>query len=249
MTGRPLIGVMLDHAESGSFSSRPHHAIRVHYFEAVWRSGGLPVGMPYLDEAIPEYLARLDGLLTPGGRYPFPAAWYGRPADPGETITPRARFEIDLTRAALDRDMPILGICAGMQVLAGVMGGTFYADVRVELETAIDHLDERPAEEFAHPVRVAPGSALQRITGRSAFDVNTAHKEALLDAPDGVVVNAVAPDGVIEGIEIAGRRFALGVQWHPEFFLDPGGPHFALFRALVDAAGTRGRRTRWPGDR
>jgi len=160
---------------------------------------------------------------------------YGGPP-PEADIPPRARFEIGLTRAALDGDKPILGICAGMQVMAGVLGGTFYEDIRTEIDTPIDHLNEKPAEEAAHRVAITAGSLLHRIIGRDEMEVNTAHKEALKKVPDGLAVNAVAPDGVVEGIEIQGKRFALGVQWHPEFFLDPAGPHIALFRALVDAA-------------
>lgn len=227
---------MLDYEPSGSFSKRPYHAVRTAYFDAVHGAGGLPVAIPYVNGAIGDYVNLCDGLITPGGEYRFPEDWYGGPPPSEADIPPRARFEIGLTRAALDGDKPILGICAGMQVMAGVLGGTFFEDVRTEIDTAIDHLNEKPAEEIAHQVAVTAGSLLHRVLGSDEIGVNTAHKEALKEVPDGVVVNAVAPDGVVEGIEIPGKRFALGVQWHPEFFLDPAGPHFALFRALVDAA-------------
>ena len=227
---------MLDYQSSGSFSTRPHYAARTAYFEAVYRAGGLPMAVPYLEAALGAYLELCDGLVSPGGEYRFPEDWYGGAAAPEADIPPRARFEMALMRAALDADAPILGICAGMQVMAGVLGGTFYEDLRTDLETPIDHLDEKPAEEVAHDVRITAGTLLHRIVGRDAMGVNTAHKEALKTVPDGLAINAVAPDGVIEGIEIPGKRFALGVQWHPEFFLDAASPHLALFRALIDAA-------------
>lgn len=227
---------MLDYQSSGSYSKRPHYAARTAYFEAVHRAGGLPMALPYLDAALDDYLKLCDGLVTPGGEYRFPEDWYGGPPSPEADMPPRARFEIALTRAALDGDVPILGICAGMQVMAGVLGGTFYEDVRIDPGTLIDHLDEKPAEEVAHDVRITAGTLLHRIVGGETMGVNTAHKEALKSLPEGLAINAVAPDGVIEGIEIPGKRFALGVQWHPEFFLDDGSPHLALFRALVDAA-------------
>jgi len=240
MTGRPTIGILMDYESSGSFSARPHYAIRIAYFDAVWMAGGLPVALPYLAEALGEMVASCDGVVTPGGRYPFPDAWYGEAAQDGQ-IEPLFAFETELTQSLLDSDTPILGICAGMQVMAGLMGGHFYRDVRHELETRIDHLDERPAEEKAHSIAIEPGSLLQKITGRTEMEVNTAHREALRNQPAGVTVNARAPDGVVEGIEFPGHRFALGVQWHPEFFAAPGEPDFEIFRALVAAAETRGR--------
>lgn len=236
MTNRPTIGVLMDYEAAGSFSTRPHYAIRTNYFDAVWKAGGMPVALPYLADALPEFLDHCGGIVTPGGSYPFPPQWYGKPAGGAEETEPRFRFEVDFTRAAMDRDIPMFGICAGMQVMAGVLGGTFHEDVRVDIATNIDHLDERPAEEPAHQVRITPDTRLHEITGRDEFSVNTAHREALRQALDGFVVNAVAPDGVIEGIEVPGKRFMLGVQWHPEFFATEGDPNFELFKALVEAA-------------
>jgi len=237
---RPVIGVVLDHEPfpnqdatvSGVFSRRPFYALRTLYFEALWEAGALPVAIPYLEEAIPHYLDLCRGIVTPGGRYPFPDAWYGKGPDT-ESPYPRARFEAAITRAALDADKPLLGICCGMQVIGGVLGAKIHENVMDALGTEIDHLNERPAEEDAHPVAIADGSLLHRITGRATMDVNTAHREALFDIPAGIAVTATAPDGVIEAIEVPGRRFALGVQWHPEFYRD--GPNRALFEALVAA--------------
>ncbi len=238
-TTRPLIGVIMDYEASGSFSSRPHYALRCGYFDAVLKAGGLPVALPYLDEARDDYLNRCDGLIVPGGFYPFPSRLYGRDESPDETVHPRHRFEVDLTRAAMDRDMPFFGICAGMQVIAATKGCTLYADIGDDPGTNIDHLNGRPAEEIAHTVAITPGTLLHRIVGVGEMAVNTAHKEALRDATDGIVINARAPDGIVEGIELPDQTFCLGVQWHPEFFLDDASPHLALFRAFVTAAAER----------
>lgn len=238
MTDRPVIGVLLDYEASGSFSKRPHYALRTAYFDAVWKAGGLPVGIPYIEAARDAYLASLDGLIVPGGFYPFPAAVYGRPEN-GEAVHPRYAFERELMTGALDRDLPTLGICAGMQVMAVARGATIYGDIANELQCAVDHLNEKPAEEHAHTVAVAEGTRLHDITGQSEMAVNTAHNEALRDIPDGVVVSARAPDGVVEAIELPDRRFAIGVQWHPEFFVGAGDPNARLFEHLVGAAGTR----------
>jgi len=234
---RPLIGILLDHQASGTFSSRPHYALRTGYFDAVWRAGGLPVALPYIADAAQDYLARCDGLILPGGFYPFPARIYGETAPAGETVHPRFQFEEGFTRMALDADTPMLGICAGMQVIAAATGATLYRDVRADLPTDIDHLDAAPAEQAAHPVAIVEGSLLARTLGVTALDVNTAHKEALKDGLSGLGISATAPDGVIEGIELPDRRFCLGVQWHPEFFAAEGDPNLNLFSRLVAAAG------------
>lgn len=237
---RPLIGILLDYETAGSFSKRPHYALRCGYFDAVWKAGGLPVALPYLGDAAEDYLAACDGMVLPGGFYPFPAKLYGRPTAPDEELHPRFRFEQQLARRALDEDHPMLGICAGMQVIAAATGATMYNDVGAELPTTIDHLDAQPAELTAHAVNITPGSMLHKTLGVEHLHVNTAHKEALKDGLEGLTINAVAPDGVIEGIEIPNQRFCLGVQWHPEFFASDGDPNFNLFTALVAAAKAKG---------
>lgn len=236
MTTRPRIGVLMDYEATGSFSTRPHYALRCAYFDAVWASGGLPIALPYLAAAASDYLDTCDALILPGGFYPFPAKLYGKPTPTAEEVHPRHAFEVELTRHALERDTPLLGICAGMQVIAATQGATLHGDIRNDLPGPIDHLNERPAEQAAHAVDVTPGTLLHRLTGKTSFDVNTAHNEALKDIPENLVINARAPDGVVEGIELPDRAFCLGVQWHPEFFLEDGDPNRALFDALVSAA-------------
>ncbi len=238
MTNRPLIGILLDYETSGSFSKRPHYALRTAYFDAVWKAGGLPVGMPYIEDARRDYLSALDGLIVPGGFYPFPAEVYGHPAN-GEAVHPRYAFERTLMTDALQRDLPTLGICAGMQVMAVARGATIYDDIAKELDCAVDHLNEKPAEEPAHTVTVKDGTRLHQITGLSEIAVNTAHNEALRDIPEGIVVSARAPDGIVEAIELPDRRFAIGVQWHPEFFIEDGDPNLKLFTHLVENAGIK----------
>ncbi len=236
MSHRPVIGVLLDYAEQGSFSSRPHYALRTAYFDAVWQAGGLPMGIPYIEAARGEYLSASAGLIVPGGFYPFPPEVYGDAPD-GSVAHPRYAFERGLMADALERDLPTLGICAGMQVMAASRGATMHRDIANELDCAVDHLNEKPAEQAAHPVAIVAGTRLADIAGAPEIAVNTAHNEALKDVPDTVTVSARAPDGIVEAIELPDRRFALGVQWHPEFFLADGDPNLNLFRHLIAEAG------------
>ncbi|MEQ8505682.1 MAG: gamma-glutamyl-gamma-aminobutyrate hydrolase family protein [Rhodospirillales bacterium] len=236
MTARPLIGVLLDYQEEGTFSRRPHYALRCAYFDAVWKAGGLPVGMPYINDAWDDYLAAVGGVIVPGGFYPFPEVYYGGEIVVAEPPHPRHAAEVPLARAAIAQDIPFLGICAGLQVLAAVEGANLIRDLKSETDGTIDHLNEKPAEEPAHAVAIKPDTLLHRIVGKDEIMVNTAHNEAPRELPASLIVNAIAPDGVIEGAERPDRKFCLGVQWHPEFFLKDGDPNLALFQALVEAA-------------
>ena len=236
MSNRPIIGLLLDYEQQGSFSKRPHYAIRTAYFDAIWKAGGLPVGLPYIADARADYLDAIDGLIVPGGFYPFPPEIYGLPAD-GSPVHPRFQFEQSLMIQALERDLPTLGICAGLQVMAVARGATIWPDIANQLDCAVDHLNEKPAEDVAHTISIEPDTKLFEIAGTTEILVNTAHNEALRDIPDDITVSARALDGIVEAIELSDRRFALGVQWHPEFFLDDGDPNLGLFQALVRAAG------------
>jgi len=236
MNERTPIGLLLDYAAEGSFSSRPHYALRTIYFDAIWRAGGLPIAVPYIEDAVDTYLQACNGFVFPGGFYPFPEKYYGRPAINNESLHPRFVFESRLMDGILDKRIPVLGICAGMQVIAGARGATLHGDIRRDTETDFDHLNARPAEYTAHGVALTEGSLLRRIMQTDSLQVNTAHNESVKSAPDGVIVNAVADDGIIEGVELPDQKFCLGVQWHPEFFATPGDPNFKLFEALVSAS-------------
>ena len=237
MAHAPLIGITLDYQDSGSFSPRPHYAVRTAYFDAVAAAGGLPIAIPHLERLVPEYLARIDGLVVPGGGFATPEAWYVDPQEPkAYAESPRAAFDIAIIEDALARDLPLLGICAGMQELACVVGGRMTRNVHKFHNTAVNHKNGRP-DAVAHDVLVESGSRLAEIVGPGRLAVNTAHVEAIVSVPAPVKVSARSPDGVIEAIELPDRRFAIGVQWHPEFFVADAGPHRALFEALVQAAG------------
>ena len=220
----------------GSFSARPHYALRCAYFDAVSRAGGLPIALPYNKETTEDLLSLCNGLVLPGGTYTFPDILYGHETNLNEKIHPRYQFESEFTLRALDAELPMLGICAGMQMIAAAKGATFYSDVRLELPSAIDHLNACPAENTAHRIDITPGTQLRKIIAVDHLEVNTAHKEAIKDNFGNLTISARAPDTVIEGIELPDHPFCIGVQWHPEFFAHKGDPNFKLFTALIRAA-------------
>lgn len=234
--GLPVIGITLDSEPGGGYAKLPWYALRENYFDAVIRAGGLPVALPHEPEQAQAYLAMIDGLLVTGGDFDVDPAMFGAAARHASVTTKdrRTAFELAATRGALERDMAVLGICGGQQLLHVALGGSLIQHIPDEVPGALAHEQPNPRDQPGHSVTVAPGTLLHRIVGTGELEVNSAHHQAAKDAPDGVLINARAADGVIEGIEAAGKMFCLGVQWHPEYAISQGDTK--IFQAFVGAA-------------
>lgn len=233
---RPLVGITLDAEQPGGYSKYPWYALRANYAEAVAACGGLPVAIPHDPALTQSYLDRIDALIVTGGAFDIDPALYGDP-DRHATVTlkeERTMAELALVRGALARDMPVLGICGGEQLLAVALGGTLLQHIPDEVQGALEHEQPNPRHEFGHTVRLVPGTKLARIVGASDMRVNSAHHQSVRDTGPRAVVNAMSPDGVVEGVEDARYTFCLGVQWHPEFLIDPGDRR--IFEAFAAAA-------------
>ncbi|HTH98012.1 MAG TPA: gamma-glutamyl-gamma-aminobutyrate hydrolase family protein [Stellaceae bacterium] len=238
-----IIGLTLDHEMPvpgiSGYSKFPYYAIRENYAGAVIRAGGVPLALPHAPELVATYAAMIDGLIVTGGAFDVDPAFYGESAR-HVTVTTKDRrtaFEFGITRAMLEMDKPVLGICGGEQLLNVVLGGTLIQHIPDAVPEALAHEQPNPRDQPGHDVTIFDNTLLRRLSGVSRVAVNSAHHQAVRDAAPGAIVNALAPDGVIEGIEHPGYRFCLGVQWHPEFELSQADSN--LFRALVEVAGTR----------
>jgi putative glutamine amidotransferase len=238
---KPLIGITLDSEQPGGYSKFPWYAARENYCGAVAAAGGVPLLLPHETELAERYLAAIDGLIITGGNFDVdPSLFGGTERHPTvRTKDKRTAFELAMTRGALKRDMPLLGICGGQQLLHVALGGTLIQHIPDTIKGALAHEQPNPRNEPGHTVAVKAGSRLRQIVGADSLAVNSAHHQAAADEPAGIVVNAVAPDGVIEGIEAPGRRFCIGVQWHPEFAISAG--DVKLFAAFVAAASEGGK--------
>ena len=235
MSAPPLVGIT-----AGNDPQRPEtYILRWDYLRSVELAGGIPVVLAPSGPALhPACIDRLDGLIVSGGADISPEM-YGQQPHPSvkRAHVERDEFESQLLRSAFARDLPVLGICRGCQMLNVARGGSLVQDVPSLVGTSVSHDDpERPRAGIAHPVEVVPGTRLAQLLGPGELDVNSFHHQAVDRLGDDLVATAHAPDGVVEGIELPGASFTLGVQWHPEAFWKEPARFLRLFRGLVVAA-------------
>jgi gamma-glutamyl-gamma-aminobutyrate hydrolase PuuD len=212
------------------------------YEQAIRTAGGEPKLLDWDQTSANDAIGQIDGLVLTGGGDVHPKHY-------GDAITPevklaepgRDEFEIALANAALERDVPVLAICRGLQVLNVAAGGTLVQHVPDAVGDAIQHSPDEGTDKtrIAHDIRVTPASALARalgptITAVETCAVNSRHHQAVRNVAPGFVVSATAPDGIVEAIERPDRRFCLGVEWHPENFWETG-EFKPLFESFVRA--------------
>ncbi len=222
------------------------------YVWSVEKAGGLPVVLPFaeIEDNYRQVLGMLDGLLLTGGADIDPLHWGEEPNQRCGRIQPeRDRMELFLCRGALSMDLPVLGICRGLQVLAVAAGGSLVQDIPSQIPAAIKHYQDAPNWYPTHRVRLRGGTRLASLFS-SEIRVNSFHHQSVKALPEGFVISAEASDGVIEGLESPRHRFVLGVQWHPECMWNQVYNYNALFQAFVgsslERAASRARRN---GDR
>jgi putative glutamine amidotransferase len=247
LTNSPRIGVTAAlREETESTAQNPSgRFVRtdLEYVKSVSEAGGVPVILPpsLSLRAAEILLDGLDGLLLSGGPDLDPG-YYGEEPMPelGTTIPEWDALEMALLRPALKRQMPIFGICRGMQILNVALGGTLYQDVPSQFgANVINHWQTMPKCRFTHDVEVQDDSYLAEITDRQTVEVNSYHHQGIKDLADILTVTARSADGVIEAIESrdVSDHWLVGVQWHPEGMCDSGTGHRNLFEAHVCAAG------------
>jgi len=198
-------------------------------------------------DPLPAGLDACDGVLLTGGADVDPAEYGERPHSTVELAPDRDAYELALARLALARDLPLLAICRGAQVLNVAAGGTLIQDLPSQHPGPLAHAIDQPKHAIAHDVAIAPGTCLavlvDRRDGHAPLAVNSRHHQSVKDAAPGFIVSATAPDGVVEGIEKPGASFCVGVQWHPENFWRTG-EFNGLFAGFIAAAAARLRRPR-----
>ncbi len=217
-----------------AFGEVPHETVPEMYLDVVRQAGGMPLVLPVHGAFEPELLERLDGVVLTGGGDVNPGL-YQRERSPLTTGVDLERdlFEFELARDAVARNMPLLAICRGVQLLNVALGGTLLQDVGFDVPDAIEHCDLAHWDQEVHAVDLEPGSFLEAVLG-SSIRVNSLHHQGLDELGEGLVTAGRAEDGLVEAVELPSKSFVVGVQWHPEC-LGPSHPSFELFRSFVSA--------------
>ena len=215
------------------------------YVESVVRAGGAPITLPCVadKEAIQAILHTVDGVLLTGGgdvlsfaygEEPHPASKYQDPA--------RDDMEFEVTLQALERGLPTLGICRGIQVLNVAFGGSLIQDIPSQVPGAVKHYSEGLEPVLLHTIDIEADSLLARVVQTTSMAVNSYHHQAVNRVGDGLRLNCRARDGVIEGLEAADGRPILGVQFHPEECTATHPRFQSLFDWIVEEASGRATR-------
>lgn len=229
---KPLIGVLpLYDEERESLWMLPG------YFDGIRAAGGIPVMLPLEAEegALRQLAGLCDGLLFTGGHDVDPAL-YGaeRRAACGLSCPARDRLERALFSLAWERDLPMLGICRGLQLFNALLGGTLYQDLPAERPGGVEHHMAPPYDRVCHTVELDAGSPLAALLERECLGVNSYHHQAIRDLAPPLRAMATAPDGLVEAVWAPERRFLWAVQWHPEFSFRTDGASARLFAAFVE---------------
>jgi putative glutamine amidotransferase len=244
--GRPLIGIPADRRMVGDHA---FHMVGEKYARAVMEAArGVPLLIPALAEELgfDELLTRLDGLVFTGSPSNVePQRYQGPPSDPGTLHDPaRDATTLPLIRKAVNAGVPVLGICRGFQEMNVAFGGTLYQKLH-EVPGHLDHRDDttQPLEVQygpAHDVTLEPGGVLRALSSSDRISVNSLHNQGIERLGSELTVEARAPDGVIEAFRVReARRFALAVQWHPEWKVMTNPFSRALFAAFGQASRDR----------
>lgn len=235
---RPRIAVT---GVNRDWDGQPRAGVNANYVRAVIAAGGLPVIIvPDLsrEEAV-ELFSDCDGLLLTGGEDVDPVRYGATPHPKLGTLDPRRdENELALVVEARARDLPILGICRGIQLCNVAYGGTLIQDLLSERPGVIDHDPPSDRQERSHDIAVTPQTRLAEVLGDGPARANSFHHQAIDRLGEGLVVSAVAPDGIVEGIESCDpHEWVVAVQWHPEELVhEPDASDLKLFAAFVTAA-------------
>ncbi|MCU0542566.1 MAG: gamma-glutamyl-gamma-aminobutyrate hydrolase family protein [Oscillatoriaceae cyanobacterium Prado104] len=227
----PIVGIT-----TYSRSQAGEYSLNGAYTDAVQKAGGIPILLPpnQLDPA--SIFDIVDGLIFSGGGDINPEIYGGCIEETVYAIDPeRDNFELSLAKLALKSDIPILGICRGMQMLNVASGGELIIHVPEVYGTAVNHRKENPTSPIEHTIKIDPNSRLAKIMGTTSTTIVSWHHQSVKNIVPSWQISAWAPDSLVEAMEYENHPWMVAVQWHPE--MSPNSiPNFQIFRAFVQAA-------------
>lgn len=242
---KPIIGVTLDYETDDRYATVPWYALRDNYCTTISDAGGIPIALPHEVQHIQDYADRIDGLLITGGGFDIDPSLYGSSDVHATTVIKhtRTQFELGMLRTCLAQHKPIFGICGGMQLMNVALGGSLIQDIPSLCPSEISHTQKPPFHKPIHDIRILKGTHCHTLTALTqtpddrVISINSYHHQAVDSVGEGLRVCAIAPDGIIEAIERVHGSFYMGVQWHPEYYVQDYDK--ALLQAFVDACRTR----------
>lgn len=208
------------------------------YMKVLEACGALPLMLPLTSDPmeLDQCFDLCDGILMTGGHDVDPDLYHQNKSEHcGATCSARDEMERYLFQKCLLSDKPVFGICRGIQFMNAVLGGTLYQDLPTEFESDTEHHMSPPYDKPIHMVTILEGSMLEKIIGAGQYMVNSYHHQAVKTVAPDVEVMAVAEDGLVEAICVSQKKFAVGVQWHPEFAYEKDEKCLKLVQAFVDA--------------
>lgn len=234
---KPLVGITSDYT-----ADKANYFLAEDYVSAVALCGGIPLILPAIEEDESKTLiARLDALVISGGDFDLDPRLYGESPQPqlGNLNPLRTDYELQLLKAALIRDLPVLGICGGLQLLNVAFEGSLYQHLPAQYDSQIAHEQKGKQKAAAHAISIEPESILHDILNTTDIMVNSTHHQAIKKLGPGLKTVAYAPDGIIEAAESTTHRFILGVQWHPESLIARQPVWKGMFYRLIQEAGQK----------
>ncbi len=245
MSRRPVIGIATQTLPAVHGERQACWLMGRSYIEELRKVGAVPWVIPLVPhdpDTLQEIFDRLDGVFITGGVDVDPTR-YGEPKTSlcGTTDPDRDAVEIALLKHAMNRNLPVLAVCRGIQILNVTLGGTLYQDVSAQVPSALKHdyfpTPARPSRKYlAHDIAVTSGTRLAHLLGDSRVPVNSMHHQAIKDLAPALITTARAPDGIIEAVEGTDTQFLVAVQWHPEELTETHPGQARLFTAFADAA-------------
>jgi len=243
---RPVIGICCDTRLSTPADPRlvplEQEFLNRDYVRSVVEAGGAPVLLPCRgdQDVIAALLECVDGLVISGGDDMDPRHYRQEPVPGLERIDPlRDQLDLALIPAALERQVPMLCICRGLQSLNVILGGTLYQDIPSQVPEAVRHRQRAPWGYPTHLVTLAADSRIARVMGATEVDANSFHHQGIRDLGEGLKATGHTADGLVESVELPSHPFCLGVQWHPEHMTPQHYHACALFAALIGACAGR----------